>query len=505
MLIYKHPELTKCDLDTTMNLFKIAALLPIELTRTVYFTILAIILVMPGVLPNISKNAYGAYVKAEPLSKGPIINDPSLKTELVAKGLNFPTGMAFLGPNDILVLEKNEGTVRRVIDGKIISKPLLQANVGKQVEWGMLGIAVEKQNDNTFVFLRYTESDEGGDSSSSSSQNSQSMRNRLYRYELVDNKLINPKLLLDLPATSPDPKGENNHDGGKILIGPGDKNIYTAIGDVGGHEGQAQNVKDGDPLDGTSGILRVDQNGQPPSDNPFVGVQKGEENGLNGQQPMSDYYYAYGIRNSFGMDFDPVTGKLWDTENGPTYGDEINLVEPGFNSGWMKVMGLSKSSGDSSDNGGDSNSNHDSNVGNDNGNNNNNNNGLPHGLVTFNGKGIYRDPEFVWKQPIGPTVLKFLNSDKLGTQYQNTIFVGDVDTGSLYNFKLNPQRTALLLDGELADKVADNADELSSVIFGKGFGVITDIQISPDDGYMYILNYAGTIYRIVTSSSSSSS
>jgi glucose/arabinose dehydrogenase len=488
-----------------MNLFKISALLPIGMTRTVYFTILAIILVMPGILANIYKNAYGAYMKAEPLSKGPIINDPSLKTELVAKGLNFPTGMAFLGPNDILVLEKNEGTVRRVIDGKIISKPLLQVNVGKQVEWGMLGIAVEKQNGNnnnnqpTFVFLRYTESDDGGGSSSSSSQNAQSMHNRLYRYELVDNKLINPKLLLDMPATSPDPEGENNHDGGKVLIGPGaDKNIYTGIGDVGGHEGQAQNVKDGDPLDGTSGILRVDQNGQPPSDNPFIGVQKGKENGLDGQQqqhhsPMSDYYYAYGVRNSFGMDFDPVTGKLWDTENGPTYGDEINLVEPGFNSGWIKVMGLSKNGGDS----GDSNSNHDSTVGN----NNNNNNALPHGLVTFNGKGIYRDPEFVWKQPVGPTVLKFLNSDKLGKQYQNTIFVGDVDTGSLYNFKLNPQRTALLLNGELADKVADNPDESNSVIFGKGFGVITDIQISPDDGYMYILNYDGTIYRIVPSSS----
>ena len=480
-----------------MSLLK--AIQPSVMKRTylVSFTILTMIIILSVVLPNMYRNAYGAYAKATPISGGPIINDPNLKAELVAKRLNFPTGMAFLGPNDILVLEKNEGTVRRIIDGKIISKPLLQVNVGKQVEWGMLGIAVEKNESSTFVFLRYTAANDG---SSSAIQNSQSMRNRLYRYELVDDKLVNPTLILDLPATSPDPKGENNHDGGKILIGPaGDKNIYTAIGDVGGHEGQAQNVKDGDPLDGTSGILRVDQNGQPPSDNPFVGVQKGgEENGKDGQQqPMSDYYYAYGIRNSFGMDFDPVTGKLWDTENGPTYGDEINLVELGFNSGWIKVMGLSKSSGDS----GDSNSNHDSNVGNDNG---NNNNGLPHGLVTFNGKGIYRDPEFVWKQPIGPTVLKFLNSDKLGKQYQNTIFVGDVDTGNLYNFKLNPQRTGLLLDGELADKVADNPDELSSVIFGKGFGVITDIKISPDDGYMYILNYAGTIYRIVPSSSSSS-
>ena len=51
-------------------------------------------------------------------------------------------------------------------------------------------------------------------------------------------------------------------------------------------------------------------------------------------------YYAYGIRNSFGIAFDPLTGNLWDTENGPSFGDEINLVEPGFNSGWAKVLGI---------------------------------------------------------------------------------------------------------------------------------------------------------------------
>jgi aldose sugar dehydrogenase len=479
----------------------------LALIRTCPYLLVGLLLTLSFISTAGVPAVFAAYNKASPSSEGPTVDESTLKVDTIVKGLERPTSMAFLGPNDILVLEKDKGTVSRITDGHIQKEPLLHVDVGNQVEWGMLGIAVEKQNDNnnnnnnnnqpTFVFLRYTESDDGG--SSSSSQNAQSMRNRLYRYELVDNKLINPKLLLDLSATSPDPKGENNHDGGKVLIGPGaDKNIYTGIGDVGGHEGQAQNVKDGDPLDGTSGILRVDQNGQPPSDNPFIGVQKGKENGLDGRQqhhsPMNDYYYAYGVRNSFGMDFDPVTGKLWDTENGPTYGDEINLVEPGFNSGWIKVMGLSKNGGDS----GDSNSNHDSNVGN-----NNNNNALPHGLVTFNGKGIYRDPEFVWKQPVGPTVLKFLNSDKLGKQYQNTIFVGDVDTGNLYNFKLNPQRTALLLDGELADKVADNPDESNSVVFGKGFGVITDIQISPDDGYMYILNYDGTIYRIVPSSSSS--
>ena len=93
------------------------------------------------------------------------------------------------------------------------------------------------------------------------SNNTEPMVNHLYRYELADNnQLINPKLLLILPATSPDPNHENNHVGGKVVIGP-DSNVYVGIGDVGGHEGQAQNVKDGTTLDGTSGILRVTQDG----------------------------------------------------------------------------------------------------------------------------------------------------------------------------------------------------------------------------------------------------
>lgn len=96
-----------------------------------------------------------------------------------------------------------------------------------------------------------------------------------------------------------------------------------------------------------------------------------------------ELYYAYGIRNSFGLGFDPVTGKLWDTENGPGNSDEINLVESGFNSGWQQVMGLVKDEEgfDVSD------------------------------LVDFNGNGRYRDPELVWLNTAGPTALLFMTSD----------------------------------------------------------------------------------------------
>ena len=83
-----------------------------------------------------------------------------------------------------------------------------------------------------------------------------------------------------------------------------------------------------DNPDGRSGILRITQDGKAVGD------------GILGLIDPLNIYYAYGIRNSFGIDFDPVTGNLWDTENGPEYGDEINLVKPGFNSGWMVVQGI---------------------------------------------------------------------------------------------------------------------------------------------------------------------
>ena len=88
-----------------------------------------------------------------------------------------------------------------------------------------------------------------------------------------------------------------------------------------------------------------------------------------------------------------------------------------------------------------------------------------------------------------------MNSAKLGKQYENTFFVGNVNTGNLYNFKLNANRTGLLLEAPLADYMSDNPDEEQSIIFGEGFGVITDIKVGPD-GYLYVLGFDGTIYRI---------
>jgi aldose sugar dehydrogenase len=396
---------------------------------------------------NDNNIAHAFYVRARPESSGQVLIDPSLKVEPVFKdGLKGPTtSMAFFGPNDILVLEKNTGKVQRILNGILQEKPLLQANVSTEVELGMLGIAISKnQAGKTFVFLYYSEANSSGTV----------IGNRLYRYELVEDRLVNPLLLLNLPATSPIVGHENNHNGGKVVIGP-DKNVYVIVGDVGGRIGNVQNIIRGNSPDGTSGILRVTQDG------------KSVDNGPFGSSVPNTLYYAYGIRNSFGFDFDPVTGNLWDTENGGIDKDEINYVFPGFNSGWRKTMGMAVSRFDPQED-----------------------------LFNFAGKAKYSDPEFEWKQTVAPTALKFLNSTKLGSQYANTIFVGDVKTGNLYNFKLDTDRKQLLLKPPLDDKVADTPDEIQSAVFGQGFGVITDIQVGPD-GYLYILGITGNIYRIV--------
>ena len=118
-------------------------------------------------------------------------------------------------------------------------------------------------------------------------------------------------------------------------------------------------------------------------------------------------------------------------------------------------------------------------------------------LVDFGGKGKYSSPEFTWYHPIGPTSLIFLDSDKMGKKYRNDMFVADFNSGNIYHFELNQKRTALSLNGSLADKVADTDAENKDITFATGFKGITDMQVGPD-GYLYILSYNyGAIFRIL--------
>ena len=417
----------------------------------------------------------------------------ALKVQEVTGGLASPTSMAFLDGNNLLVLEKN-GQVRLISNGILQKQPILTLSVNTTAERGLLGIATLRRYDGSSnsnnhhidnpnaiksdintskkivnkkattttttktisattsnithseVFLYFTESKPG-----------EPLRNRVYRYDWNEQKhlLFNPDLLLDLPA-APGPY----HNGGKMVIGP-DHYLYVVIGNLNTGDGLLQNNKHGKEPDDTSVILRIKpSDGSAAPKNPFI----------NNTNSAMHKYYAYGIRNSFGMTFDPITGYMWDTENGEATYDEVNLVKPGFNSGWYQVMGpMSRS------------------------------NVTERNLVNFRGS-HYSDPVFSWYNCIGVTGIEFLKSSKLGQKYMNNIFVGDINNGNLYYFELNKTRTGFRFDpntqSALTDHVADNKDEVSEITFGTGFGGITDIKTGPD-GYLYILSYGnGCLYRI---------
>jgi glucose/arabinose dehydrogenase len=382
---------------------------------------------------------------------GPVLYDGTLDVELVAEGLDSPTSMGLLDDGTLLVLEKNNGQVRIVFDGKLLEEPAIDVEVATGAEQGLLGIAIWNGQNDTSVFLYLTENHED------------KTRNVVYKYVYDENEksLENKTLILDLPG-EPGPF----HNGGKIAIGPRDGYLYAVIGDVSSGGGMLDNQIPGRAPNDKSVILRVDKDtGAPVEDNPFYNY--------TGNMEKLHRYYAYGIRNSFGMDFEPVTGKLWITENGDDVYDEINIVEPGLNSGWHKIMGPIVRT----------------------------NMTVENDLIIFDGA-KYGDPIFSWYAPVGVTDIEFLNSTKLGDKYDDNIFVGDINNGNLYFFEVNRNRTGVTFhDPRLLDLVADpvkegQVSELSSLILGEGFGRITDIESGPD-GLLYILTYEdGKIYRV---------
>jgi aldose sugar dehydrogenase len=372
----------------------------------------------------------------------PTISDPNIRVERVITGLELPTSMEFLDNDDIIITQKDNGRVRLVSNGVLQPQSILQVPVVNNSERGLLGVAIANTTTTSTtktVFLYYTE------------PVGEQVKNRLYRYEWNGTgNLTGGQLILDLPG-EPGP----NHDGGKIAIGP-DRMLYTVVGDL-NRDGMLQNVVDGPLPDDTSIILRVDYNGN------------GVGNPLSGGGADLSKYYAYGIRNSFGFDFDPLTGLLWDVENGPAEYDEINIVLPGFNSGWNRVMGPIGREGIT-----------------------------PQDLVQLQGS-HYADPVFSWLRSDGVTDIEIFNSSSLGERYTYNMFVGDVNNGNLYFFTINSNRTGLDLGGisGLEDLVADNNEELNAVILGREFsGGITDIETGPD-GYLYILTLSGDLYRLI--------
>lgn len=396
----------------------------------------------------------------------PILTDPDLKAELIIDKLKFPIGMEIIGNDDFLLIEKNTGVVKRIANGQVTQ--LLDLNVASESERGLLGIAYlnlsnsgkfSEDDDSLippyiFLFATETESQDDG----------KILGNKLYRYDLIDGNLVNPVLLLDLPFT-PGP----SHNGGVLRIGP-DGNLYLVMGDLNrikdpSGDTIAQNLEGTSLPDGRGGVLRITPDGDTVNDGFSLG-----------NSGLLEKYYGYGIRNSFGIGFDSITGYLWDTENGSHYGDEINIIKPGFNSGWRQVLAtpsLYKSmTGEDFDR---------------------------NKLITFNNKGKYYDPALTWNQTMAPTTIAFIHTDTLGDEYKDDMLVGGVKNGTLLHFDLNSTRTGLQLTGPLADRIVNTPSEINEAVLGTGFGIITDIKIDPTDGDLFVIasnTKNGKIFKI---------
>ena len=192
----------------------------------------------------------------------PILRDTNLNTELIVDKLQFPSGMDFIGNDDLLVIEKNTGKVKRVSNGEVVGD-LLDLNVATKSERGLLGIAVldiskTKHASNygpndKFVFLFVTETENQDDG--------EILGNRVYRFDFVNDSLINPVLLLDLPYL-PGP----SHNGGVMKIGP-DNNLYIIMGDLNRLKDPtgdtiASNLQGTSLPDGRGGVLRITPDGE---------------------------------------------------------------------------------------------------------------------------------------------------------------------------------------------------------------------------------------------------
>jgi len=405
-----------------------------------------------------------------PAAQAQTTTDPNLMIDVVVpqgSGLSQPTTMKFLGPNDALVLEKATGRVRRVMGTPMTLQAgfVLDVNVNSSSERGMLGIAIA-QGAPIHVFLYYTEA-QGADGGTP-------LGNRVYRYDWNPagaGTLINPLLVLDLPVL-PGP----NHDAGVILIEPGTGLLYAMIGDL-NHSGQLQNQPNGAAPDNTGVIFRVNQDGSPAAGNPFTPYCSvtttttctTTANCPGGETCITNVarYYAYGVRNGFGIEFDPANNNaLWMSENGPNDFDELNKVNAGMNGGWNQIRGP----------------------------------GVP--AVQWNVPGAgntYSQPEFSWQQVVVPTGVNFPFAMTWGPTYNDKILVANNSAGDIYSFPLNVARDGLnvaALPPALQDLVANNTTEANLVRLGQGFGAITDLEVGPDL-HLYVVDIAlGRIFRI---------
>jgi len=430
-----------------------------------------------------------------PQAGGPFMTDDSLRVEVAARGLIEPTAVAFLAADDFFVTEKSTGEVHRVAAGEV-GEPVVDLAVSFFDERGLLGIALHPEfAENGYVYLYWTASGEGnGDEGLLGTDTDDEftlpdLGNRVDRFAWDGEALTWDMNIVELRSNTLDTdtsgRIRGNHDAGPIVFGQ-DGTLFIVNGDQ-NLRGQYQNITDGpapDDLNFAGAVLRLNDDGSIPEDNPFYDV--GAEIGEGGENIQMTW--AYGVRNSFGLAIHPDTGDLWETENGDDSWDEINIFRSERFDEYRQIELDSEDGIDNPEY-------------------------PPESLAgtadearsqMFELEGsTFVEPVFSWRYPPAVTSIAFVTDEALGGSFANTAWLGTVLTDSLLRYPLLDDGSGFDFgdDQGLADRVDDNEQkgdlgESAAYVVGSGFGIVTHIMRSPDD-LLYVASISnGEVYRI---------
>ncbi len=312
--------------------------------------------------------------------------------------------MAFLPDGRILVTER-AGRLRVIENGKLNPEPVAGLPEIKQHgQGGLLDVALHPDYENNgWVYLSYAGRDDFG------------IGTEVARAKLEGDRLTNWQKLFSM-----DPKGTGGRHFGSRLVFDRDGYLFITLGDRG------ERYRSQDLDDHAGSVIRLNDDGSVPADNPFVG-----------DATVRPEIYSYGHRNIQGAALHPDTGLLWTHEHGPQGGDEINIPRAKRNYGWP-VITYGKEY-----------------------------------VTGFDiGEGTHKDgmeqPLYYWVPSIAPSGMAFYTGDRI-PQWRGNLFVGSL------KFQL---LVRLEVDGELIVK--------EHRLLQKKLGRIRDVRNGPD-GYLYLL------------------
>lgn len=422
----------------------------------------------------------------------PSLRDPRLRVELVATNLStsfadLVNSATFLSPSTLLIARRSDGVIRRVdlVPGQVVTPGpvvhdldiLAPSPDDGQAEYGVQGLTLHPSfATNRWVYVRYDRAlSPGADTPQEQTQPFVTpIVNVTERYVfdpglnagaggLVFDRLIRSASVPNLP-----------HHGGQHAFGP-DGKLYTLFGD---QRLSGEVAFNGQPnfffFRDVGVVSRLNEDGSLPADNPFGPGSGSPDPGATGA------WYAYGVRNPFGLSFDPVTGALWITDNGEATFDEITRLVPGADSGATRVFGPladPRQAGNASQ------------------------------LILLPGA-VYVDPAFSWWRTVGVTGIAHLHGSALGEAFDDAIIVGNFNTGYLWLLRLNPARDGFVLQhpglaGRVDDRSSFTADPVGTpaqeLLLGTGFGGVYSgalFVLRSPDGLVYVLTYSGSLYRL---------